>query len=232
MPATTPNELWFAARMTRIVYMPPKLLETFGETNVVYNVVSPVDGQEGTLRIRRGVVKAARPRVVTPHYYQQMMLENFGENARSYLENVLSRKDSLRIIQYGLCFEKQEYSEETVSGDAEEVAHQIEAQAQDELSSVQGVVIGPDAFWEVSLLVFINGLVQRSMPHNAQEMSGRGMMLLDGGVPMAVRQEINGDFAAADTLAKADDLGRKLRDYGLFDEYEDRFFELYKRLRS
>lgn len=234
MSSTTPNELWYAARLTKLVYMPPKLLETFGETNVVYNVVSAVEseGESGRVRIRKGIVKAARPRVVTPHYYQQQMLENFGEDARGYLEKVLSRRDSLRIIQYGLCFEKEERSEEVVGGEVEEIANQIAANAQDELSVVQGVLTGPDGLWEVSLMVFINTLVQRSVPHNAHEMAGRGLFDLGGGIPMAVRQELDMDFSMVDTLSKADDLGRKLRDYGVFEAYEDRFFELYKKLRG
>lgn len=232
MSSSTPNELWYASRLTRLVYMPPKLLETFGETHVVYNVVSPLEESEGRLKIRRGVVKAARPRVITPHYFQQQMLENFGDDARSYLEQVLSRKDTMRILQYGLCFEKEERSEEEVGGEVEEVAGQIAAAAQDDLASVQGVLIGPDGYWEVSLMVFINALVQRSVPHNAQEMAGRGLFDLGGGLPMGVRQELDSDFAQADTLSKANELGSKLRDYGVFDQYEDRFFELYRRLRG
>lgn len=231
MGSATPNELWYAARMTKMVYMPPKLLETFGETNVMYHVVSPLEEGESRLKIRSGIVKAARPRVITPHYFQHQMLENFGEDARSYLEEVMSRKDTLRIIQYGLCFEKEEHNEEEVGGDAEEVANQIAAAAQDELSAVQGVLIGPDAFWEVSLMAFINALIQRSAPYNAQQMAGQGLLSIGNGIPMAVRNEIDADFALADTLSKADDLGRKLRDYGIFEEYEDRFFELYRRLR-
>lgn len=226
----SPNEIWFAARETQIVYTPPKLLETFGETNVVYNLVSPLPN--GQVRLRKGLVKAARPRILTPYFYKQQMLENFGDNARDYLEKILSRKDSLRIIQYGLCFEKQEYSEQIVSGQPEEIARQIAADAQDDLAEVQGVIIGPDDYWEVSLMVFINALVQRSAPHNANEMAGQGLLNLGvGGIPHAVIQEINDDFSHADTLAKADDLARKLRDYGIFETFEDRFYELYRRLR-
>ena len=33
-------------------------------------------------------------------------------------------------------------------------------------------------------------------------------------------------------LDKAEDLGRKLRDYGLFEQYEDAFFELYMKLKD
>ena len=32
-------------------------------------------------------------------------------------------------------------------------------------------------------------------------------------------------------VSKAEDLGRKLRDYGLFEQYEDRFYGLYMQLK-
>ena len=81
-------------------------------------------------------------------------------------------------------------------------------------------------------MVFINALVRRSVPHTAHELANRGLLDLGlGGLPNAVIQEINDDFANADSLAKADDLGRKLRDYGIFETFEDRFYELYRRLR-
>ena len=81
-------------------------------------------------------------------------------------------------------------------------------------------------------MVFINAVVQRSMPRNAQEMAGRGLLDLGGGIPMAVHRELEAEFALTDTLSKADELGRKLRDYGVFETYEERFFELYQRLRG
>jgi hypothetical protein len=228
----SPNELWFAARMTRIVYMPRKLLETFGETYVSYSVVSPIEGDEEHVRLRRGIVRSSRPLVVTPQYYRSQMLENFGEDAKSYLDEVLSRQDSLRIIQYGLRFMKEEHSEEVVGGEANEVADQLARSAQDDNQQVQGVLVGPDQFWEISLLIFINELVKQSAPRNVRDMARDGMFGLDRGVPLGVRQELDADFQACDTLDKAEDLGRKLRDYGLFEQYEDAFFELYMKLKG
>ena len=60
------NELWFAARQTKILYMPHKLLETFGETVVNYTLLSPLEGDR--FRVRTGIVKAVRPKIITPHY--------------------------------------------------------------------------------------------------------------------------------------------------------------------
>ena len=226
------NEIWYAARTTEIVFMPRKLLETFGETHVTYNVVSAVENDNGHVRLRRGVVKSARPLVVTPHYFRQQMLENFSEDAQNYFDHVLSRQDNLRFIQYGLCFMKQEYSEEIVGGTVADVADQLARAAQDDLNAVQGVIIGLDRFWDVSLMRFISDLVKRSMPYNVRDMARDGLLGLERGVPVAVRMEIDTDFDNCDTLSKAEDLGRKLRDYGMFEQYEDRFYELYMRLKG
>ncbi|HQL10141.1 MAG TPA: hypothetical protein PLE35_11110 [Lentisphaeria bacterium] len=223
------NELWYAARMTRVVYRPPRLLETFGETVVQYYVLSEVPDVDEKVRMRRGVVRSARPRVITPHYFLHEALDNFGEDARRYFGDVLNRKDSMRIVQYGLRFEKEEHNEELLGGMVDDIAEQVAKDAQDNLRELRGVMVGPDPFWEVSLLVFLNELVNRSGPRNARELAARGLLDLEGGVPWAVRNEIRDDFAAADSRDKAEALGKKLRDYGVFDEYEDRFFDLYQK---
>ena len=213
------NEIWYAARTTQIVYMPRKLLETFGETRVTYNVVSSMQDDDSHVRLRTGLVKSARPLVLTPHYFRQQMLENFGDEAQSYFDHILSRQDNLRILQYGLCFMKQEYSEEVVGGTVEDVADQLARAAQDDLK-------------EVSLMTFINALVKQSVPGNARDMARDGLLGLDRGIPVAVRMEIDADFDNCNTLSKAEDLGRKLRDYGLFEQYEDRFYALYMQLKG
>jgi hypothetical protein len=53
-----PDDLWYAAKTTRVVYSPPKLLETFGETVVRYYVLSELLDEVGAVRIRQGHVMA------------------------------------------------------------------------------------------------------------------------------------------------------------------------------
>ena len=110
------EELWYAAKSTRIVYMPPKLLETFGETKVSYLVLSEDMDSPDRIRLRSGLVSAARPRIITPQYFLKQAVANFGEDAQKYFSEVLNARDSARFIEYGLIFQKQEYSEEVVSG--------------------------------------------------------------------------------------------------------------------
>jgi hypothetical protein len=226
------EELWYAAKSTRIVYMPPKLLETFGETEVSYLVLSEDMDFPDKIRLRRGSVSAARPRIITPQYFLKQAVANFGEDAKKYFSEVLNARDTARFMEYGLIFQKQEYNEETVGGQLLEIADQAAREAQDNLQELRGVIIAVDDTWEVSLLHFITELVKRSIPHNAREMAGRGLLEIGGGVPVGLRNELDAEFKACDSLGKARNLAAKMRDYGVFEEFEDRFYELYKRLKS
>ncbi|MBT3286245.1 MAG: hypothetical protein HN849_13820 [Victivallales bacterium] len=228
-----PDDLWYAAKTTRVVYSPPKLLETFGETVVRYYVLSELLDEVGAVRIRQGHVMAGRPRVITPRFFMNQALVNFGEEARSYLENFISSQENLRIIEYGLQFRKEDHSQETVQGNIDEIAEQVTVDAKKLTNDVAGVVIGVDDHWEVSLLQFASELVKRSTPHNAKQMAGRGLLDLSSGTPNAVRVEIESDFHQAENdIDRLRTLGEKLRSYGLFDQYEDRFFELYRRAKG
>ena len=219
------NELWFAARQTKILYMPHKLLETFGETVVNYTLLSPLEGDR--FRVRTGIVKAVRPKIITPHYWASQALENFGADAQKYFEDILSRQEGAAILQYGLVFSKEAHAEETASGNLLDTADSLAKQAQDDLQEVRGILVGADEYWEVSLIFFLRALVERSAPLNAREMAGQGLFNMENGVPFAIRQEISQDFQNATTRDAADALGNKLRQYGLFEEYEDQFFNLY-----
>ncbi len=158
-------------------------------------------------------------------------MENFCEDARKYFDEVLSKDVNARFVEYGLKFGKQEFKEELAHGNVREIAEQAAAEAQDELDKLSGVVIGFDNAWEISLMRFITELVQRSLPFNARDIAKRGLFSLDEGVPKAVIEEIEDDFNSCSTLDAAKALGTKLREYGLFNRFEDRFFDLYRKLK-
>ncbi len=225
------DEIWYAAKSTQIAYMPPKLLETFGETLVHYLVAAEDPDNPAQVHLHDGVVTAERPRIITPQYYRQRVVENFGPDAQKYFDEVLAKDTTARFLQYGLKFSKQEYHTQVVSGNLHEIAEQAAKDAQDNLHELRGVVIGINDTWEVSLLYFITQLVQRSLPYHARDIAQRGLLDLQDGVPAAVRQEIEADLLNCTTLESARNLGAKLRDYGLFEQFEDRFYEVYRRLR-
>ncbi len=225
-------DIWYAAKTTQIVYMPPKVIETFGETKVLYTLISEDMDNPTRLNLRSGQVTAERPRIITPHYYREKTVENWGPDAQRYFDEVMSKNDQARFLQYGLRFMKQDFNCQSVSGNVGDVAEQAARDAQDDLETVRGVVIGNDDTWEVSLMFFITRLVEKSLPYNARDIDARGLFRLDDGVPVAVRNEIEADMAACQTLEDARRLGGKLKDYGLMDSYEDRFYALYRRLKD
>ncbi|MGN0867118.1 MAG: hypothetical protein ACI4SG_05525 [Oligosphaeraceae bacterium] len=229
---STYEDIWYAARSTRIVYMPPKILETFGESRVEYLVVSEEMDRPGSLVLRTGLVTAQRPRIITPAYFTQKLTENFGEDARRYLEEVVSREENARFLEYGLRFGKEAHQEERVSGNALEVAEQAAADAQDDLEKLRGVLVGPDDAWEVSLMHFLAQMVQKSLPFHARDIARKGLFRLDEGTPQGVLQEIQEDFQECRTLEDAQRLGEKLRRYGLFSRFEDQFYSLYMRMKT
>jgi hypothetical protein len=224
------EDLWYAARSTRIVYAPPRVLETFGETSVRYYMLTEMMDTVGQLRLRQGQVTAERPRVIMPRYFVNNVLVNFGPDAREYIAGALRSTEGLRIIEYGLQFRKEEYSEEVVQGNIADVADQVAKDAKANERELCGVIVGVDDHWEVSLLHFIHDVVRRSLPHNTRDMASRGLLQASSNnVPNAVRIEIESDFRAAHgNRDKAKALGEKLRGFGLFEEYEDRFFELFR----
>ncbi|OGV74257.1 MAG: hypothetical protein A3K19_14100 [Lentisphaerae bacterium RIFOXYB12_FULL_65_16] len=224
------DKIWHAAQVTRIVSSPRKLLETFGETSVHYYVLSDLLDTVNQVRIRQGLILAERPRILAPGYLVHQLVENFGEEARQYAEWLAENVDGLRVLQYGLRFRKEEYGEEVVGGALEEVAKQVATDAESKQDAVCGVVIGVDDLWEVSLLRFASHVVRESLPGNVRDLSNRGLLTASSGnVPNAVRIEIESDFrAAVGSRDRVEALGRKLREYGLFNQYEDRLYGLLK----
>lgn len=224
------DDIWYAANATKIIHQPEKQLETFGETRIHYYLVAELMDAVEQVRIRDGLILANRPRVITPRFHANQLLENFGDEARQYADWLMQTGDAVRILEYGLTFRKQEYNEETANGKPEEIAEQIANRVQSQHDEESGVLIGVDDLWEVCLFKFASEIITESAPHNVHDLSEKG--LLDpssGGVPNAVRIEIENDLRAAQQdPARIKPLGNKLRQYGLFEEYEDRFYSLLR----
>ena len=224
------DQIAHAAEQTRVVLEPRKVLETFGETVIYYYVLSDLLDDVGQVRIRQGKILAHRPRVLTPGFVINETVENFGEEAREYAERLFQTVEGIRILQYGLRFRKEEYGEEVVSGEMDEIADQVVKRAEQNETDVCGVIVGVDDLWEVSLLKFARDVVQNSLPKNVQDLGSRGLLESAGGnVPRAVRIEVEADFrAAAGNRGRIEQLAVKLRRYGLFQDYEDRFYALLR----
>ena len=223
-----------AIASTRVVRPPQQGLATFGSTSVRYYLVThpsyrdldtPQDGHEESV-VREGVVRAERPRVVTPYYL--LRHEGFGDNADRYLQRLA---EEIGPDHPGLMYHYKNEGAETavVSGTVEEVTRRIVERLDKERKPLEAVITGSDDLWDLSLMKFIYEFTTQSAQTNVSEMRAQGLLRTEGGVPMEARLHIERMLEEARSGQREPrDVHREIERWDLFDEYQDRFFALFR----
>lgn len=225
-------DFWYAVNNTEIVHMPSRHLETFGTTILNYHLVSELMDTVNQVRVRKGRMLASKPEIITPEAYAQTLLEGFSEEASKYVDWLRQHEQQIRVLQYGYRLKQESFSEHVITDDVRNVAGRVEAEIKENGDPLSAVVIGVDEPWDVCLIKLFWEVIQSSAGHNIQELNQRHMFDDAGGVPRAVRDEIEKGFlAASKNSALINKLGQTLQTYGLFEEYQDRFFSLVKSSR-
>ena len=195
-------------------------------TEPLYNVIDS-KSEEGV--VRTGVVVAEKPAIITPFY--AMHLQGFSEDAYEYFKELSSSsgQNSPGILyQY-----RNEPSEmEIVSGKPKEIATNIDSGLEKNKSDMSVVMIGVDEYWDVALLKFVYEFTANSITSNINELSSRGLLDPDaslGGIPRDAVQKIEKLFSEAENGGSSDVLKSELDRWGVFEQYQDRFFNLFKR---
>lgn len=225
----TQFDFWFAVNNTEIIVPPKRHLETFGNTIINYYLVSELMDSIGKVRVREGRMQALRPQIITPASYSTLMLEGFGEQAQQYLEWLKEHEDTVRILRYGYTLKQEAFSEQVLTDSLEAVLERVKAEVAGKNDPFAAVVKGVDDPWDVCLVRLFWTVIQNSAQANIREMHERHLFEMQDGLPAGLREEIEKGFAAAakdPSLIKA--LGKLLQDHGLFERYQDRFFNLLK----
>lgn len=211
----------------QLVRQPKKLLSTFGATRIQYNLVSRVDELEHKTRLRRGWVVSERPKILTPEALRDRF-EGFGEDAKEFSDWINSQyRDLLRALEYR--FRNEGLSTQVLSQEPLATAARIR-EDMDSRDVAQGaVIVCPDAAWSLALMRFTLEEAARSFPVNVRDLDVHGMFEPGSNEARRRRDEIEALFGRARADAGARTLlGSKLREYGLFEEYEDRYLALYR----
>jgi hypothetical protein len=223
-----------AVRHTEIVRLPKQSLATFGTTNIYYYLVTRpaytdlVDSNVAETVVREGRVIAEKPKIVTPYYLSR--LEGFSSEARKYFETMLSIHGSHAAgLLYSYRNEPKELT--IVSEDLLSVLDKLNAEIDKKDDPLVSIIKGEDELWDVSLLKFIYEMTARSVRSNLQQMGARGLLNIDaGGIPVDARVKVGELF---DRVGKGESEPRELKEeldrWGLFEEYQDRFFALFKK---
>lgn len=223
MEAKRHFDFWYAVNNTRVLRLPKQRLETFGTTVLNYHLITELMDVVNKVRVREGRVKAYRPEILTPRTLREGALEGFGEEAAKYLEWLREHETDLYILKYGFVIRKEDIQECVVSENVEAVAEQVRRELEKKDDPLGALVVGVEEPWEVCLLKLMVEVARRSAPHNLLEFQRD---------PHGHRHEIERAFQdAARDRSRISELYRKLCEYELFEEYEDRFFALVRSRR-
>jgi len=225
----------YAIMRTEILRPPKQSLYTFGTTNIYYYLVTePVYSE--LIRditetvVREGRVIAERPRIVTPYYLTH--LEGFGSEARRYFEALVKEHGSnIRGLFYTYKNEPKELN--IVSDNLRSVVDKLNAEIDRRGDPLAAIIKGEDELWDVSLLKFIYEVTKSSLQDNLMQLGSRGLLNIDAaGIPVDARVRIDELF---EKVVKGESEPGELKDeldrWGLFEEYEDRFFNIFKKGR-
>ena len=222
-----------AVEHTEVIRPPKQALATFGITNIYYYLLTePVytelmGGGEETV-VREGMVVAERPKIVTP-YYLLNLFEGF-EHGQEYAEYMLRKygpHEPGLLYQY----KNEPAAVNVVSSPMESVVHNLNQKIDREENPLATIIKGVDELWDVSLMKFIHDITRSSLRSNVMELGVRGFLDIDrGGTPQYTRYVIEQLFEEAGReRAKVSELEAELRRWGLFNEYEDRFLDLFRK---
>jgi hypothetical protein len=165
----------YAMENTRVVVAPANAIETYGQTSFRFRLVTEPMDEIGSIRLRKGMIHAERPRILAPQYVSRMLLEGFGERAREFAGWMEDQKD-FHILRYGFSLRKTDLSEQLLREPKEELLHRLEGEIRRDGDPINALIEGIDDAWEVCLMKFTMDLIQRSAGPNVAEWKRRGLL--------------------------------------------------------
>ncbi len=219
------ERIQYAIEHTEVVRSPKQNLATFGITNIYYYLVTEL--MESANVVREGRVIAAKPKIVTPTYL--FNLEGFSGSARRFIEIMAEKYPHEAGIFYSYKNEPKEMN--IVSEPMEKVVDKIGQQIDSHGNPLTAIIRGVEEMWDVSLLKFTYELTSKSVHANVAEMERKGLLRVDDqGLPADARNHIEELLERTRRDASyAPLLIAELKRWGVFQEYQDRFLNLFRR---
>ena len=222
-----------AVQHTEILRAPKQSLYAFGTTNIYYYLVTEPAYSELMQNISETVVREGRiitgkPKIVTPYYLAH--LEGFSSEARQYFEALVKEYgSSIRGLFYTFKNEPKELN--IVSDDLRSVVDKLNAEIDKRGDPLAAIIKGEDELWDVSLMKFVFEVTRSSAPDNLMQLGSRGLLHMDAaGIPADARVRIDELFKQVGRgESEPSELQEELERWGLFEEYEDRFFKIFRK---
>ena len=217
-------DFWYAVNNTELITSPTGHLETFGDTVVNYYLVCQQMDSTEKVVVREGHLKALKPSIITPQSLGQVDVGDLGAEAQQYADWLREHANDLRIIQYGFTLQKQELKEYVVTDHLDNVLDRVKEEVAALDDPLSAILVGVDDPWEVCLMKLMVELVQHSAQGNMRDFQQQSLDLkkkLMDGIDQAF-------LDASRDPSQINALAERLKQNGLWEKYEDRFFALVK----
>ena len=183
--------------------------------------------KEGAIIIRRGDGTFVNP---ATHTQMLLKLEGFSSEARRYFE-MLTSKHGPNVAGLFYSYRNEPKELNIVSDGLPAVVDRLNAEIDKRGEPLTSIIKGEDQLWDVSLMRFIYEITGSSVQNNLRQMGARGLLDVDAnGVTVDTRNRIEDLFKG---VLKGEREPKELKDeldrWGLFEEYEDRFFALFRK---
>jgi hypothetical protein len=172
----TRDDFDYALENTHVILAPERQIATFGNTSFNFYLISELMDRVDQVRIRNGKVHAERPQILTPEHYCRLLLEGFGEKAQQYMDQLREHAQNIAVLRYGFQFRKTDLSEQTLRDSIDAVINRTKRRVENANEPLSAIIQGVDDAWEVCLLKFTIGLVERSSSGNLGDFRKRGLI--------------------------------------------------------
>ncbi len=209
----------------QVVRSPKHRLSTFGDSRIQYRLVTEVPGLADRSRLRVGIVTAQKPTIITAQAFKDQF-QGFGDDVRDYVDTLISQYGkALRGLEYQ--FKNEMVSTHVELTPPEEYMARLTKEFDRAEEYNQALIKGTDKTWELSIMKFIVEETMASFQSNVQELQDRGFFDGDERIHRQRRREIETLLKVARKDRSAIPvLGAKLKQYALFEKYQDAFFQL------
>ena len=165
----------YAMANTRVVVSPTSAIETYGRTSFRFRLLTEPMDEIGSVKLRKGVIHAERPRILAPQYISKLLLEGFGDKAQMFAGWIEDQRD-FHLLRYGFSLKKTDLSEHLLRENKEDAIMRLEEEIRNENDPMTALIEGIDDAWEVCLMKFTMDLIQRSAGENVAEWKRRGFL--------------------------------------------------------
>ncbi|MDD3640526.1 MAG: hypothetical protein PHQ99_00195 [Atribacterota bacterium] len=239
------KRIQYAFENSKILKWPKQLLSSFGSSEIHYHVLTEPVYQEFTKGdtetvVREGTVSWHRPQLLTPGYI--LRIEGFSDEARNAFSELADEMPDLASILYRFHFKREVDSMNFVSGNLETVADKIARGIEKRGDNLSAIIQGVGDLWDISLSKFILDMMTKSARQSHfPELRKRGLVSYNQfgqqvvsrdnqGIPLIAKKEIESMFQMVKNGdMEPRDLKKELDRWGLFELYQDRFFDLFRR---